>query len=152
MSDQQITLKPTAAYALLRSLGQLTFMGVIIFTTWYFGLLIILSVLILPLLIITYRMLYWGSIRYEISPQQIKYARGIFQRQVDFLEMYRIKDFDQRQSLIMNILGIMHIRLMTSDISHPMLELKGIPKSNIVDVLRELIEQSRKDNRVYAID
>lgn len=152
MSEQQITLKPTTAYALLRSLGQFILMGVIIFTSWYFGMLIILSALILPILILTYRMLYWRSIRYDISPQQIKYARGIFQRKVDFLEMYRIKDFDQRQSFIMNLLGIMHIRLMTSDISHPMLELKGIPRSNIADVLRDLIEQSRKENRVYAID
>ena len=97
-------------------------------------------------------MLYWRSIRYEISSRQIKYSRGVFQRQVDFLEMYRIKDFDQRQSLVMNMLGIMHLRLMTSDISHPILEMKGIPKSNIADVLRELIEQSRKENRVYALD
>jgi uncharacterized membrane protein YdbT with pleckstrin-like domain len=127
-------------------------MGVIIFTSWYFGMLMILSVLVLPVLIISYRMHYWRSIRYEISPQQIKYARGIFQRQVDFLEMYRIKDFDQRQSFLMNLLGIMHIRLMTSDISHPMLELKGIPRSSIAEVLRQLIEKSRKENRVYAID
>jgi uncharacterized membrane protein YdbT with pleckstrin-like domain len=102
--------------------------------------------------IILYRMLYWRLVRYEISPEQIKYTRGVLQRKIDFLEMYRIKDFDQRQSLIMNMLGIMHIRLMTSDISHPMLEIKGIPKSNIAEVLRELIEQSRKENRVYAID
>ena len=66
--------------------------------------------------------------------------------------MYRIKDFDQKQSLIMRIIKIMHIRLMTSDISHPMLELKGIPVSNITDVIRELVEKSRKENRVYAID
>jgi uncharacterized membrane protein YdbT with pleckstrin-like domain len=152
MSEQQITLKPTTAYALLRSLGQFTLMGVIIFASWYFGMLMILSVLVLPILILTYRILYWRSIRYEISPQQIIYVRGIFRRKVDFLEMYRIKDFDQRQSFLMNLLGIMHIRLMTSDISHPMLEMKGILKSNIADVLRELIEQSRKENRVYAID
>jgi len=91
-------------------------------------------------------------VRYEISPEQIKYTRGVLQVKIDFLEMYRIKDFDQRQSLIMSMLGIMHIRLMTSDISHPMLVMKGIPKSNIADVLRELIEQSRRENRVYAID
>jgi hypothetical protein len=82
------------------------------------------------------------------SNTQEAYCTG----ELDFLEMYRVKDFDQRQSLIMNILGIMHIRLMTSDISHPMLEMKGIPTSNIADVLRALVEQSRKENRVYAID
>ena len=96
--------------------------------------------------------MYWRMVKYEISDSRIKYTRGIFQRQVDFLEMYRIKDFDQKQSLLMNLLGIMNVRLMTSDISHPMLEMKGIPVSNITDVIRQSVEQSRRENRVFAID
>jgi uncharacterized membrane protein YdbT with pleckstrin-like domain len=153
MNEQQyISLKPTIVYALLRSLGQFLIMGVIITVSLYFEVLIGLLVLIIPSMIILFRILYWNLVSYEISPEQIKYTRGILQRRIDFLEMYRIKDFDQRQSLIMNMLGMMHIRLMTSDISHPMLEMKGIPTSNIADVLRALVEQSRKENRVYAID
>ena len=153
MNEQQhITIKPTIVYALLRSLGQFFIMGVIIAVSMHFEVLLGLFVLTIPSMIILYRILYWSLVSYEISPEQIKYTRGILQRRIDFLEMYRIKDFDQRQSLIMNMLGIMHIRLMTSDISHPMLEMKGIPTSNIADVLRALVEQSRKENRVYAID
>jgi hypothetical protein len=30
--------------------------------------------------------------------------------------------------------------------------MKGIPTSNIAEVLRAIIEKSRKENRVYAID
>jgi uncharacterized membrane protein YdbT with pleckstrin-like domain len=152
MNEQHITIKPTIVYALLRSLGQFFIMGVIVAVSMYFEVMSGLLVLIIPSMIILYRILYWKLVSYEISPQQIKYTRGILHRRIDFLEMYRVKDFDQRQSLIMNILGIMHIRLMTSDISHPMLEMKGIPTSNIADVLRALVEQSRKENRVYAID
>ena len=148
MNDQQhIILKPTIKYALLRSFGQLFFIGVIIAASLDFQIMAGLLLLILPFTILLYKILYWRLVRYEISQQQIKYTRGVFQRKTDFLEMYRIKDFDQRQSFVMNLLGIIHIRLMTSDISHPMLEIKGIPRSNIADVLRELIEQSRKENR-----
>ena len=150
--QQQIILKPTISYALLRSLGQFFVIGIIISVSLYFKMIIGFFVLAIPMMIILFRILYWKLVSYEISPQQIKYTRGVFQWKIDFLEMYRVKDFDQRQSFIMNMLGIMHIRLMTSDISHPMLELKGIPKSNITDILRALIEQSRKENRVYAID
>ena len=153
MNEQDhITLKPTIVYALLRSLGQFFIMGVIIAVSMHFEVLLGLFVLTIPSMIILYRVLFWKLVSYEISPEQIKYTRGILQRKIDFLEMYRVKDFDQRQSLIMNMLGIMHIRMMTSDISHPMLEMKGIPTSNIADVLRALVEQSRKENRVYAID
>jgi len=153
MNDQQhIILKPTIVYALLRIVGQVFLLVLISAVSVYFQVFPGLFLLILPFSIMMYRILYWRLVRYEISPQQIKYSRGVFQRRIDFLEMYRIKDFDQRQSLVMNMLGIMHIRLMTSDISHPILEMKGIPKSNIADVLRDLIEQSRRENRVYAID
>jgi uncharacterized membrane protein YdbT with pleckstrin-like domain len=64
-----------------------------------------------------YRIIYWRTVNYEILSSQIKFRRGAFQRQVDFLEMYRIKDFDQQHSLIMRLIGMMHIRLMTSGIS-----------------------------------
>jgi uncharacterized membrane protein YdbT with pleckstrin-like domain len=128
MNEQQhIELKPTIIYALLRSVGQVFLLVLITAFSVYFQVFPGLFLLIFPMTIILYRMLYWRLVRYEISPEQIKYTRGVLQRKIDFLEMYRIKDFDQRQSLIMNMLGIMHIRLMTSDISHPMLEIKGIP-------------------------
>lgn len=150
--DQVIILKPTFSYALLRCIGLIVISCLVFFAVIYFDMPILLIGISLPLLIIIYRIIYWRCIKYEITTDQIKYSRGVFNRQVDFLEMYRIKDFDQKQSLIMSILGIMHIRLMTSDISHPMLELKGIPVSNITDVIRQLVEESRKENRVYAID
>ena len=147
-----IHLRPTTRYALLRCFGQFIFVGMIIMASFYFALSLMLSILVIPCSIILFRVIYWRTVQYEISMEQIKFTRGIFQRKVDFLEMYRIKDFHQQQSLLMRMLGLMHIRLMTSDISHPMLELKGIPNSNIADVLRQLVERSRKENRVYAID
>ena len=152
MMDQVIILKPSFSYALLRCFGLMVISCLILFAAIYFELSIILMGISLPTLMMLYRIIYWRRIKYELTTNQIKYSRGVLSRRVDFLEMYRIKDFDQKQSLIMNILGIMHIRLMTSDISHPMLELKGIPVSNITDVIRQLVEKSRKENRVYAID
>ena len=152
MMDQVIILKPSFSYAFLRCFGLMLISCLILFAAIYFELPILLIGISLPALMMFYRIIYWRRIKYELTTNQIKYGRGVLSRRVDFLEMYRIKDFDQKQSLIMNILGIMHIRLMTSDISHPMLELKGIPVSNITDVIRQLVEKSRKENRVYAID
>ncbi len=150
--DQVIILKPTFSYAILRSFDLMVFSCLIISASIYFDLPLVLVGISIPALIMLYRIIFWRMVKYEIATDQIKYSRGIFQRRVDFLEMFRIKDFDQQQSLTMRILGIMHIRLMTSDISHPMLELKGIPVSNITDVIRGLVEKARKENSVYAID
>ena len=152
MSNEVIIVKPTLSYALLRCFGLILVSAMILAVSLYFQVFLLLPLLTIPALMICFRVVYWSWVKYEISAVQVKYSRGVFQRKVDFLEMYRIKDFDQEQSLVMRMLGLMHIRLMTSDISHPMLELKGIPISNIADVLRQLIEKSRKENRVYAID
>ena len=150
--DQVIILKPSFSYAFLRCFGLLMSSGLIFFASIFFDLHLLFVGMSLPTMAIIYRIIYWRRVRYEISSNQIKFSRGVLNRQGDFLEMYRIKNFDQKQSLIMRIFSIMHLRLMTSDISHPILELKGIPVSNVADVIRQLVEKSRKLNRVYAID
>jgi uncharacterized membrane protein YdbT with pleckstrin-like domain len=84
MNEQHITIKPTIVYALLRSLGQFFIMGVIVAVSMYFEVMSGLLVLIIPSMIILYRILYWKLVSYEISPQQIKYTRGILHRRSRF--------------------------------------------------------------------
>ena len=152
MTDQTISIKPAMKYVLLRCTRWIMIAAIIPAIALYFNTPILLLAMTLPGMVILYRIIYWRQVKYEISREQIRYSRGIWHRQTDFLEMFRIKDFDQRQTLPMQMLGVMHIRLMTSDITHPVLELKGIPVSNITDMLRQLVEEARRKNRVYAID
>ena len=152
MNRKTVILRPALSFAILKSFNLIVFSIVILFLSVYFNFQPIAFVSIVPIILLIYRILYWRMVKYEISSTQIKYSRGVFHIKMDFLEMYRIKDFDQRQSLIMRLLNIMHINIMTSDITHPVLELKGIPKSNMLDILRRLVQKSRKENRVYEVD
>ena len=151
MKQDTITLKPTLPYILLRCVGWIITAISILIVAIYLKSPELLVLLVIPAMMIIYRLLYWKQVKYEITTEQIRYSRGIFHRHVDFLEMFRIRDFDQRQTLIMRMLGIMHIRLMTSDITHPELKLHGIPVSDIADVLRQWIEDARIKNRVYIM-
>jgi uncharacterized membrane protein YdbT with pleckstrin-like domain len=152
MSQKAFILRPTFSYSLLRSLDLIAVSVLIVLVSSFFNIQALAFLVIPPMAVCIYRIIYWRLVRYEISTSQIKYRRGVFQLKVDFLELYRVKDFDQRQSFIMRLLRIMHVKLMTSDKSHPVLELTGIPVSNIPDVLRKLVETSRKINRVYEVD
>lgn len=105
-----------------------------------------------PFLYAVYRRVYFAILRYEVSQYQIKYYRGVFNYKTDFLEMYRIKDFAVERPLHLRIFGIMHVTLATSDNSHPIFRMEGIPSSNIPDVIRQLVERARKDKRVYEVD
>ena len=152
MNQKIVLLRPALSFAILKNINLIILTIMILILSVFINVHEIAFASIVPAILLIYRIMYWRMVKYEISSSQIKYTRGVFQINIDFLEMYRIKDFDQRQSLVMRLLSIMHIHLMTSDITHPVLELKGIPKSNIADVLRKLVLKSRKENRVYEVD
>lgn len=152
MSKHAFILRPAFSFAVLKCIHLIAISILIMMLSVFFDIQELAFLSIIPMAICMYRIIYWRLVRYEISTSQIKYRRGVFYLKVDFLELYRVKDLDQRQSFIMRLLRIMHIKLMTSDKSHPVLELTGIPVSNIPDILRELVETSRKINRVYEVD
>lgn len=106
----------------------------------------------LPFLLAARNIIYWRMVTYEINQNQIKYCRGILNYRTDYLELYRVKDFDTQQSIFLRMLKLMNLSLATSDTSHPTLVLRGIPVSNLPDVLRDLVQKARIKNRVLEVD
>jgi uncharacterized membrane protein YdbT with pleckstrin-like domain len=60
------------------------------------------------------KMTYFG-----VSPDRIEFARGIFDRKVDNLDMFRIVDIKLRRSFLDCIVGVGSVLLTTTDKSHP---------------------------------
>jgi membrane protein YdbS with pleckstrin-like domain len=56
---------------------------------------------------------------YEVSTERIEYGRGIFDRKVDNLDMFRIMDIKLRRNFLDCLVGIGTVLLTTSDKSHP---------------------------------
>lgn len=155
------TIKPTFSYSILVSFKFILFAMSIIAATYflmeYFPsysdyLRYMMWCSALPAFMAFYRMIYWRFVRYEISENQIKYKRGVFSLREDYLEMYRIKDFERNQPFLLRLFNIMNFTLVTSDRSHPILILNGIPASNLAEAMRDLVERSRLKNRVHEID
>ena len=106
----------------------------------------------LPLTVMLYQFAYWRLVRYEVSADQIKYKRGVFNLREDYLELYRVKDFEKHQPIVLRLFGMMNFTVLTSDKSHPILVLRGIPDSNLPDIIRDLVQLSRVKNRVLEVD
>jgi len=70
----------------------------------------ILVTLILLLKITRLKMTY-----YEVSDERIEWARGIFDRRVDNLDMFRVIDLQLRRTLLDCVLGIGTVSLITKD-------------------------------------
>ncbi len=92
-------------------------------------------------------------IRYEIDPEKLKYSSGIILRKHEFVENYRIKDFLIEKPLIYRIFDLGNLTIYTSDKTTPILHLNAISKpEEKYQILRGLVELSRKEKHVYEID
>ncbi len=69
------------------------------------------------------------SIYYEVGPDRIEWSRGIFDRCVDNLDLYRIIDLKLRRSLWDCLVGTGTVHLTTKDESDPTFEFYKVRRS-----------------------
>ncbi|GJM64687.1 PH domain-containing protein [Persicobacter diffluens] len=148
---RNLTIRPTKRYMIVRVFPLLVFLFISLAAAYLIEDLILIASGVL-ILMIAWQVIYLATVKYEITRTQIIYSRGILSYETDYLEMYRVKDYIKKQSLIARILGIMNFTLITSDKSHPEFSMIGIQDSNIPDTVRKLVELSRKTNRVLQVD
>jgi len=99
-----------------------------------------------------YRYLCIIKIRYVLTKETIIMKTGILARKYDNLELFRVKDLIVSQSIFERIFGLMTIRIHTTDLSTNILNLKGIPLSNISETIRELVQTARLKNHIIGVD
>lgn len=96
--------------------------------------------------------LYIKSIVYTVTEEQISFKRGIFTITTDYIELYRVLDFTSVRSFLLRFIGGMTFKMETTDKSHPVFELTGIPKTNIEHLIRQLVEENRSRKNVYVTE
>ena len=94
---------------------------------------------ILTVLSVIVRSAQLKSIHYEVGPDRIEYARGIFSRKIDNLDMFRVTDIKLHRSLLDCIVGVGSVTLVTKDETDPFFDFEKVanPKK-----LYDLIKQS----------
>ncbi len=81
---------------------------------------------VVALMKILYKALYLKSILYQITPDRIEWNRGVFNRKVDNLDMFRVIDIKLHRSLLDRLLGIGKVTLMTQDKTDPVFEFEKV--------------------------
>lgn len=103
-------------------------------------------------LILLYRFVYLRRIRYRIGAEQLVSEHGIIRRKVDYMELYRIVDFQEHQSLLQQLCGLKTVSIFSMDRNTPRLDLIGVRRSNdIVAVIRERVEYNKRKKGIYEI-
>ena len=114
------------------------------------GLLLVFSLLFS--LCLLYRFIYLRSIRYHIGSEQLICEHGVFQRSVNYMELYRVVDFAEHQTLIQQLCGLKSVTVLSMDRTTPKLEMTGISNSyDVVSVIRTRVETNKRRKGVYEI-
>jgi hypothetical protein len=81
---------------------------------------------------------------YEASEDRVTLRKGFFNTETDEIMVYRIMDIHMRRTLGQKIFGVGTIDLLSSDKTHPKLELKNIKNPETVrKFLSSLVERQR---------
>ena len=99
---------------------------------------------------VIYRLVYLRQMEYTITGEQLVYEHGVFTRSRDYIELYRVVDFDERRSFLQLLLGLKTIVVHSGDRTMPKLRIIGIREdAQVVECLRERVSYNRKRMNIH---
>ena len=106
----------------------------------------------LLVLFILYKFAYLKRLSYYISGEQLIIQHGVFTTNNNYIELYRIVDYDERRSFIQQIVGLKTVTIYSGDRTTPHLDIIGVPvKIDLVAIIRERVEYNKQRKGVYEI-
>lgn len=92
------------------------------------------------------------SMHYEVSTDRIEFARGIFSRRIDNLDMFRVIDMKLHRSLLDCLVGVGTVTLMTKDETDPVFEFEKVTRpKDLYDIIkRAALEADRKQGVIHV--
>lgn len=148
---QVIHLRPAAMFAFFKVMPLIVCALIFLFLAWWiYPVFVWLSLLTLMMGI--YRFAYIRNISYVITPELLRISRGLFFKRTDQVELWRIKDYIITRSFLLQMLSLMDLELKGTDSENPVVWLRGIPHSTLVDTLRIRVNEARQHNRLFEIN
>lgn len=109
-----------------------------------------LAVFILIFLVMRYVMLV--NVKWIVEEETLCRIKGIFSKQTDYIEMYRITDYKENQSFLQRIMGVKTVTVYSTDRSDEVTDIPGVPADmNLIGIIRDNVEKCRKEKRIYEI-
>jgi uncharacterized membrane protein YdbT with pleckstrin-like domain len=109
--------------------------------------------LVIPIFIILWRWLETRNLRYELTTERLRVRSGVFNRKLDELELYRVRDYRFEQPLFLRLFGLGNVLLTTADKSNPSVTLRAIRDGEALrEQIRNAVEACRVAKRVRELD
>jgi uncharacterized membrane protein YdbT with pleckstrin-like domain len=112
-----------------------------------------LALALLAAMTLAWKAISLKSIHYEVTPDRIEWARGVFDRHVDNIDMFRVVDLKLRRSLLECLLGIGTVIVITTDESDPEFEFAKVNRCRpLYDALKEAVLNADKKRNVVHVE
>lgn len=99
-----------------------------------------------------YAFVYLRRMEYRINGEQLIIEYGVFTRKSDYLELYRIVDFNEHRTLPQQICGLKSVTIYSGDRSSPKLVITGLKNDlDLVSLIRERVEYNKQRKGIYEI-
>jgi membrane protein YdbS with pleckstrin-like domain len=69
------------------------------------------------------------TVEYIITTQRVRVISGLLSKDVQEIELFRVKDTSARQSFLLRLFGLGTITVLSGDEGHPRLVLDGVPRA-----------------------
>jgi len=107
----------------------------------------------LVLLVLLLKMLRLKMTYYEVSAERIEWSRGILDREVDNLDMFRVVDLKLHRSLLDCIFGIGTVGLITTDKTDPEFTFEKVRHSRrLYDIIKKASLEADRRNAVVHLE
>ena len=108
---------------------------------------------LIPLAISFWKWLVVRCRRYELTTERLLLTSGVFSRDSQALELYRVKDYSLSEPLLLRLFGLGDIVLNTSDESNPTVTLRAVSGAQTLrDDIRKHVEICRDKKRVRVAE
>lgn len=109
--------------------------------------------LVIPVFIAVWKWLVLRNTRYELTTERLRIRQGVLNKELDELELYRVRDYRLEQPFCLRLFSLGNITLRSSDTSHPFIVLRAIRDGEAVrEQIRTHVEECRVKKRVLPLD
>ena len=109
--------------------------------------------LVVPIFYAIWKWLVLRNVQYELTTERLKIRQGVFNKELDELELYRVRDYRLEQPFWLRIFSLGNIMLNSSDTSNPYIVLRGVRDcEQVYEQIRKHVEDCRVKKRVLPLD
>lgn len=112
-----------------------------------------LGIALIVLLGLSLKMLKLKMTRYEVTADRIEWSRGILDRKVDNIDMFRVVDLNLRRTIFDCIFGIGSVGLITTDKTDPEFTFEKMRRSRqLYDIIKKASLEADRRNAVVHLE